>query len=152
MNTNDNTFIPAVLVTGSDANGNEFGYRKSGDEWVDYYNECVTTAERIRREVFPNVQYVRYPINGAIGYKMSRAEWIENGCPLDLPKSMVEQMINDASGGSKLRWGNVIFDLEAMGENARQRSAILKQRIEQRRTEAQTRFEQDEKRTLGGRQ
>ena len=85
--------VPAILVTGKDSNGNEFGYRKSGEQWVDYYNECATTQERIRCDVFPNVQYVRYPINGKLEYKMSRAEWIENGCPLDLPKSVVEQMI-----------------------------------------------------------
>jgi hypothetical protein len=85
--------VPAILVTGKDSNGNEFGYRKSGEQWVDYYNECATTPERIRRDVFPNVQYVRYPINGKLEYKMSRSEWIENGCPLDLPKSVVEKMI-----------------------------------------------------------
>ena len=86
--------IPAVLVTGSDAQGNEYGYRKSGDEWVDYYNESITTAERIRRDVFPNVRYVRYQINGVLEYKMSRDEWIENGCPLDLPKSVVVELMD----------------------------------------------------------
>lgn len=154
--------VPAILVTGKDANGNEFGYRKRGDEWVDYYNESITTAERIRRDVFPNVQYVRYPISGMLEYKMSRAEWIENGCPLDLPKSVVETMIDTqphpvdeaqtiereidktlSRHNAELRWGNVVFNLEAMGENARQRSAELKKAIDQRLADAQERRRQE---------
>lgn len=48
--------------------------------------------------------------------------------------------------GAELRFGNVIFDLDAMGENARQRSAVLKAQIDQRREEARERLRQDSER------
>lgn len=81
------TFVRAVLVTGKDADGHEFAYSKSGDSWVDLYNACEIDAKYIQDRVFPNVVYARYD-----DYKMGRAEWLGNGCPLDLSRAHVDLM------------------------------------------------------------
>lgn len=88
--------VRATLITGHDSRGNEFFYFRSVAGWHDGYNERPADPDYIRRHVYPNVTQVRFPLSGGLSHTMSRNEWIEAGCPLDLTREQVEMLIDTA--------------------------------------------------------
>ena len=76
---------PAVLVTGSDAKGNEFSYWKMYDGvWVDGYNEVQRPDDFIRKYVFPEVRKVYFG-----DFIMDGSRWVEGGFPMSATKEQI---------------------------------------------------------------
>lgn len=79
------SFTPVILVTGSDNQGNQFSFWKSLDKWIDSYNECETSAEFIRKHVFPNV---RTAIVGDV--VLTCEQWRDElGCPISVSDEQI---------------------------------------------------------------
>lgn len=72
--------VPAALITGHDEKGNELMFRKYPEGWRDVYRECWVGQSYVDEYVYRNVVTVRFTDD----FEMSRAEWLEDGTPLEL--------------------------------------------------------------------
>lgn len=84
----EKVFNRAQLITGNDEHGNEivFNYGEGGS-YYDVQRECAVARSYIKEFVMPNIVIVRFG-----NFSMSRAEWVAEGCPLELSKAQEKQI------------------------------------------------------------
>ena len=86
------TYTPVILITGCDAQGNEYIYWKSSennipeipnmgkwDEWFEGYEEHFVSARFVANIIMSYVIKVRFG-----NEEMSRSDWQLCGCPFEL--------------------------------------------------------------------
>ncbi len=165
------TFTPAILITGYDNRDNPFAFWKSINGWVDSYNECATDVEFVRKYVFPNVRTaVIGPIvmtgaewveagcpislsdeqitaieeatrlEAATEAEQVAAEVASDNQWLDSDTSRIALPQVNANGN--LQWQGVEFDMSAIVERTKARSAALKSEIDKRMERAEQDWKQ----------